>query len=364
MENILTHLKKMDWALTLLAMALVLMGLVSLYSSSQARGNFFNFQKQLLFLGLGMILMLIFSFLDWRIFRLRSGFILGLYFLGLLSLLVLLFFGPQIRGVRSWFRLGAFFIHPIEPLKLVLIILLAKYFSMRHIEMYNVSHILISGVYVFFPAALVFFQPDLGSVLILVLLWKGMLLASGIKLRHFLMLILAFLLAFMVSWQYFLLDYQKERIVSFLVPEQDLLGIAWSRQQSQIAIGSGGVWGQGFGAGSQVQMGFLVEPQTDFIFAAIAHEFGLVGVVILLALMIFLFFRILETALEARSNFARLFASGFGFTLLVQALVHISMNLGLLPIIGISLPLVSYGGSGLLFSWIGLGILQSLKAFP
>ena len=227
--------------------------------------------------------------------------------------------------------------------------------------MYRIKHIILSGVYVLIPFILIFFQPDFGSAIILIFLWVGILIVSGIKLSHFLILVLCGLLIFSLAWSFLIKDYQKQRIISFLAPQFDPLGIGWNQMQSKIAIGSGGIFGQGIGRGSQTQYGFLPEPQTDFIFASIAEETGLFGVGVLFALFLILISQIIKIALFARENFSRLFASGFAILLVSQFFIHIGMNLGILPIIGISLPLVSYGGSGLIATFLGIGILQSIK---
>ncbi len=354
------HLKKLDWILIVSTLFLVGIGLFSIYSSSLGRGDFLNFKKQIIFLGLALFLMFLFSFFDWRGLRENPYLILILYFLCLFGLLGLFFFAPEIRGTRSWYKFGPLALSPIEFTKIVLIILLAKYFSMRHIEMYRIRHILLSGAYILLPIVLIFPQPDLGQVLILIALWVGVLLISGIKLRHFLILVLCFLLISILSWSFLLMDYQKERILSFLFP-YDPLGVSWSQNQAKIAVGSGGVFGQGLGSGSQTQYGFLPEPQTDFIFSAIAEETGLLGVSVLLFLFSILFWRIMKIAIDSQTNFPRLFASGLTIILVSQTFIHIGMNLGLLPIIGIPLPLISYGGSSLIATFIGLGILQSIK---
>ena len=360
MKGILIHLKRLDWVLIVSTLFLMGIGLFSIYSSSLGRGDFLNFKKQIIFLGLALFLMFLFSFFDWRGLRENPYLILILYFLCLFGLLGLFFFAPEIRGIRSWYKFGPFALSPIEFTKIVLIILLAKYFSMRHIEMYRIRHILLSGAYILLPIVLIFPQPDLGQVLILIALWVGVLLISGIKLRHFLILVLCFLLISILSWSFLLMDYQKERILSFLFP-YDPLGVSWSQNQAKIAVGSGGVFGQGLGSGSQTQYGFLPEPQTDFIFSAIAEETGLLGVSVLLFLFSILFWRIMKIAIDSQTNFPRLFASGLTIILVSQTFIHIGMNLGLLPIIGIPLPLISYGGSNLIATFIGLGILQSIK---
>jgi rod shape determining protein RodA len=362
MKGILIHFKKLDWIIIVISLLLVGIGLLSIYSSSLGRGDFLNFKKQAIFLGLGFSLMILFSFFDWRVLRDNPYLILILYFLCLAALAGLFFFAPEIRQVKSWYKLGPFVFDPEELAKIILIILLAKFFSTRHIEMYQMKHIFLSGLYVFFPSFLVFFQPDFGAFLILITLWTIILIVSGIKIRHFLILVLIGLLFLILSWSFLLKDYQKERIISFAYQSQiDPRGIGWSQHQAEIAIGSGGIFGQGIGRGSQTQYGFLTVPQADFIFSAIAEEMGLMGVIALLLLLSILIWRILKIALSAETNFPRLFASGFAAVLFSQIFIHIGMNLGLLPIIGIPLPLVSYGGSGLIITFIGLGILQSIK---
>jgi len=360
MEEIIAHFKKMDWMLIISVFLLAGIGLVSLYSSSLGSGDFSNFEKQVIFLIAGFFIMVVMSFLDWRVFRESPYFVLVLYCICLLGLIGLFFFAPEIRGTRSWYKIGGISIDPIEFAKVVLLILLAKYFSMRHVEMYRIRHIILSGIYIFIPSILIFRQPNLGSVLILIALWMGILIISGIKLRHFLILALCLVLIFVLGWNFFLKDYQKERIMSFLDPI-DPLGMSWNQNQAKIAIGSGGLLGQGFGKGSQTQYGFLPENQNDFIFSSISEEFGLVGVFILLLSFSLFMWRIMKISFSAENNFIRLFASGFIIIVISQIFINIGMNIGILPIIGISLPLVSYGGSGLLAIFIGLGVLQNIK---
>jgi len=357
------HLKKLDWVLIISIILLVGIGLLSIYSSSLGKDDFSNFKKQIIFFSIGLFLMFFLSFFDWRIFRENSYLILILYLLCVAGLIGLFFFAPEIRGVRSWYKLGPISIDPIEFTKIILIIVLAKYFSTRHVEMYRIRHILLSGFYVFLPSALTFLQPDLGSVLILIALWLGVLIVSGIGIRHFLILFFCGILILILAWGFFLKDYQRARIMSFIEPT-DPLGVSWSQNQAQIAIGSGGIFGQGFTRGSQVQYGFLPEPQTDFIFAAIAEEFGLMGVSVLLLLFLILIWRIFKIVLLSQSNFPRLFTVGLAIVFISQIFIHIGMNLGISPIIGISLPLVSYGGSGLIALLAGLGIVQNIKNNP
>ena len=358
----LKQLHSFDWIIIVSALLLVALGLLSLYSSSLARDNFLNFQKQLIFLAMGVFLMFLMASLDYRILRNDPYLILILYAVCILGLIGLFFFGSEIRDVRRWYQLGPFSIGPIEFTKLVLIILLAKYFSMRHVEMYRLGHILLSGFYVLVPSLLVFRQPDMGSALILVFVWLAILLMSGIKLKAFLLLVLCGVLMFALAWPFLLRDYQKERILTFIYPEQaDPLKEGWSQDQAVIAIGSAGFWGKGFAQGSQTQAGFLSEPQTDFIFSAIAEEFGFLGVAVLLFLFAVLIWKIVKTAIASQSNFSRLFALGFASLIAIQIFLNVGMNLGLLPVMGIPLPFISYGGSGFIVFFMGLGIVQSMR---
>lgn len=361
-SNIFLHLKRLDWKLFLSVLALAAISLIVLYSSCAAKGDFGNFYKQAFFFGFGFLLAIILSFSDWRIFRENSSLILFFYFLSVLLLIGVFFFAGEIRGTKSWYKIGGFSFDPIEPAKFFLAMLLAKYFSKRHIEMYKIQHIFLSGFYVAIPVILAALQPNLGSASLLLILWLGILAVSGVKIKHFLLICSALFLAAILSWIFFLHDYQKSRIVSFLFPQADPFGASWSRWQTEIAVGSGGILGQGWMKGSQVHNGFLPEPQTDFIFSAMAEEFGLAGAGVLILILIYFFWRIFKIAAEAKSNFAKLFISGFAIIIIAQIFINVAMNLGMAPIIGISLPFISYGGSNLLFIFAGLGIIQNIKA--
>lgn len=320
-----------------------------------------NFKKQIIFFAIAIFLLILLSFFDLRFLRTNSYLVLGLYFLSLLSLFGLLFLGREIRGVKGWYHLGFFSFDPVPFSAIILIIVLSKYFSTRHVEIKRFQPILSSGLYVFLPIFLILFQPDLGSAISLVSVWLGIIIFSGIKLRHFLILGLIFLILFALGWKFWLKEYQKQRILSFLNPQIDKKGISWSVNQSKIAIGSGGMFGKGIGKGSQTQYGFLPEPQTDFIFSAFAEEAGFLGVSLLFAALLFLFWRTVKIAMRAKNNFTRLFAQGLNFLLLSQSFINIGMCLGLFPVIGIPLPFVSYGGSQLLAFYFGLGILMNLE---
>jgi len=360
-NSLLVHLKSLDWVLIGAVVLLFSIGLCSLFSASLRKQDFLNFKKQIIFFVIGVFLMFAVSFIDWRTLRDSPYFILFLYFLGLASLGGLFFFAPTIRNIKAWYRVGPISIDPVEPFKIILIVLLARYFSKRHTEIYDIRHILVSGIYVLIPSILVFMQPDLGSMLMLVFLWIVALSICGIKKQHLLVLAILAVLISLLGWQCFLKEYQKQRIISFIFPELEPLGESWSQIQARIAIGSGGLFGRGFGLGSQTQYGFLSEIQTDFIFSAISEEFGFVGVLFLIFLIAFIVWRLIRIAFMCSSNFPRLFVSCFAFLLAFQGFTHIAMNLGLLPIIGVPLPFVSYGGGGLISAFLALGFCQSIK---
>lgn len=355
---------KLDWLLVLPSYVLSGLGLAAIKGSAIWSNSQVNFQKQVLFLVLGTLVWIFFSRLDWRVFRdsrYLASFLYGLCLLGLAGLLI---FGSVINGSRSWYRLGPFSLDPIEFAKIFLVIVLAKYFSTRHVELYRVRHILVSGAYVLLAMVLLLLQPELGYVIILALLWVGILLVSGIKLRHFLLLCLAGLVVLTLGWFWLLKPYQKARLTSFVFPQVAPLDAGWNQQQAKIAIGSAGLFGKGLNQATQIRYGFLPASQTDFVFAGVVEEFGLVGGWLVLLCFGVLLWRTIRLSLNARSNFPRLFAVGFALILLAQITINIGMNLGLAPVIGIPLPFVSYGGSSLLASFLGMGILQSIFRRP
>lgn len=356
--------RKFDWFIVVSSIFLSVSGLMTIFSSSFYLNDFLNFKKQLVFLLLSIAVMLVVSLIDWRVFRDGPHLVLVLYIISLAGLIGLLFFGIEIRGSRSWYNLGPISFNPIEFVKLSLIILLAKYFSTRHVEVYRIRHMLVSGVYVFIPALLILLQPEVGSIIILGLVWVGVLVISGIRVKHFLILCLCGLVLLAMSWSFLLQDYHKARIASFLSPSLEPLGIGWNQTQAKIAIGSGGLWGQGFGRGTQIRYGFLPSSQTDFIFAGLAEEWGLSGAGLVLLAFGILVWRMVKISLSSQSNFPRLFSAGLAIIIVAQVVINVGMNLGLLPIIGIPLPLVSYGGSSLLATFLGLGILQSMELSP
>ena len=351
---------KTDSVLFLALIILIGLGLLVLWSVSfQDEPSFSSVKKQIIFLGIGIGFFIFFSALDWRFLN-NSSLILFLYFVSVASLVLVLFFGDKSSGSSGWFNFGAFSFQPAEIAKIVLILVLAKYLSSRHLEIWQLRHLLVSGFFAFIPFSLVALQPDLGGAIIFLAIWFGLVIISGIRIKQIILLIIVFALLGALSWFFLLEPYQQARIISFFNPEKDLLGSGYNREQALIAIGSGRIFGKGLGWGSQTHLRFLPLAKTDFIFASLAESLGLVGVSILLICFLIIFQRLIMWAGIFSYNFCKLFTVGFAIKLIVETVINIGMNLGLLPIIGIALPFVSLGGSHLLTDFIGLGIINSM----
>jgi rod shape determining protein RodA len=355
-----------DWVLFSAAIPLLLAGLVTMKGlSSQiepsASGDYF-FTRQIIWIFLAFVIFFVFGSIDWRF--LKSGRLLVfLLILSLIPLIFLLVFGTVMRGAARWINIMSFSINPADPIKLLLILILAKYFSRRHVEIAHIKHVLISATYAVIPAGLVFFQPDFGSAIIIFAIWLGTVMVSGINKRHLLLIFLAAALIFSVSWFFILKPYQKNRILTFLDPLKDPRGAGYNALQSVIAVGSGQILGKGVGYGTQSRLEFLPEHQTDFIFAAFAEEWGFIGVFIILAFFGIVIWRILKIAFDGKSNFERIFGIGLAIFIAIQSVIHMGMNIGLLPITGVPLPFMSYGGSNLLTVFAGLGILMAMRRY-
>jgi rod shape determining protein RodA len=299
---------------------------------------------------------------DYRL--LRTGNTVFYFFLSILVLLVLvLFVGEITLGAQSRFDLGFFSLQPSDPAKLILIIVLAKYFAKRHEQIGDFKHIIISGIYSLLIIGLVLIQPDFGSAVILSCVWLGMVLVSGIKIKHLLTVGLVGTVVFGLMWQFLFFDYQKDRILTFLNPLADIQGAGYNAYQSTVAIGSGGLFGKGIGYGTQSKLLFLPEYETDFIFAAFAEEWGLFGVLMLFSLFALLVWRLLDHAAKGSTNFERLFASGVCILFVAHFFIHIGMNIGLLPVTGTTIPFLSYGGSHLITEFIAVGMVMGMSRY-
>lgn len=286
---------------------------------------------------------------------------LFLFFCFLLA--TLLFAGSAIKGARSWFDFGAFSFQPSDPLKLVVILMLAKYFSRRHIEIAHVRHILVSGLYAGIPFVLVFLQPDFGSAIIIFCIWLGMIIVSGVSKKHLALVFLLGAIVFGGLWVSVLESYQKARVMTFINPLADIHGAGYNAYQSTIAVGSGGLFGKGVGYGTQSRLKFLPEYRTDFIFAAFVEEWGFIGALVLFFLFGVVIWRILANALLGATNFEMLYGMGLAIFFMSHFIIHVGINIGLLPVTGTTVPFLSYGGSHLLTEFIGLGILMGMRQY-
>lgn len=358
-QRLLVHARGIDWILFVSALLLVAAGLLTM--NSFVEENLF-FEKQLIWASLAVAVFFSLSFVDFRFLRLRSV-IIALFAGTAFLLLFLLFFGDVVLGAKSRFDFGLFGFQPSDPAKLVLILLLAKYFSRRHVEIAHVRHILISGFYAFILFVLVLLQPDFGSAIIIFAIWFGMVLVSGISKKHLVGVLLIGALSFGGIWSFAFADYQKDRIRTFLNPLTDLEGAGYNAYQSTIAVGSGEVFGKGIGYGTQSKLEFLPEYETDFIFAAYAEEWGFLGVLFLFLLFGIVIWRVLMHALHGSTNFEILFGLGIAIMLISHFVVHVGMNIGLLPVTGTTIPFMSYGGSHLITEFAGLGILMGMSRY-
>lgn len=348
-----------DWPLFLSALVISAAGLVTMNSFV---GESYFFERQLLWLGISVLVFFIASAIDWRFLR-RTSVIVPLFIFSC-SLLILLFaVGTVTKGAQSWFDFGGFSFQPSDPIKLVLILVLAKYFTRRHVEIAHIRHIIVSGVYAFILFALVVVQPDFGSAIILFGIWFGMILVSGISKKHLIAVIGLGVVSFGMLWLLVFQPYQKQRIMTFIHPLADIRGAGYNAFQSTIAVGSGKIFGKGIGYGTQSKLQFLPEYETDFIFAAFAEEWGFVGVILILILYAIVIWRILTIASLGSSNFETLFGLGLAILFMVHIIIHVGMNIGLLPVTGTTIPFMSYGGSHLLTEFLGLGILTGMRRY-
>ena len=352
-----TFIKKIDFILVSCAFLLSIFGILTMNSFSENNPFFI---KQIIWLSLSLFVMFVASSIDWKFLK-KTNIVMFLYATSVSLLLFLFIVGSVFKGAQSWFDLGLFSFQPVDFAKLVTIILLAKYFSRRHIEIANIRHIVVSAFYTFLIFFLVLLQPDFGSAIIIFCIWLCLIFVSGVSKKHLFVVFIIGITSFGFLWQFVFKPYQKERLVNFINPMADIRGGGYNVYQSTIAIGSGEVFGKGIGLGSQSKLKFLPEYQTDFIFAAFAEEWGFIGVLIFLFLFLILMIRIIKLSLNGESNFEILYGFGVFVLFAIHITINIGMNLGLLPVTGNTLPFVSYGGSHLLNEFLALGILMGLN---
>ncbi len=356
------HYKERLFYLPLLFLtgALIFIGLVLIFSASRTTGQSLAtlFGKQLIWAVIGLVIMVLVARFDFH-FWTRNG--LFFYIITLLVLTLVLVFGSGRYGTQRWFKLGAFYLQPSEPAKLFLIFALGNYLERRRNYLGYFSTTLAGFLFLLLPPLLlILLQPNLGTAFLLIPIFFAMFYAAGTPRRHLLILFLLGMASLPVLWL-FLKEYQKQRILIFLNPGADPLGAGYNILQSKIAIGSGGLIGKGFLKGTQTHLAFLPERHTDFIFSVLAEEWGFLGSVILLFLYLLFLTEIFKIASFTRDRVGTYIAVGCGTMFAAQIFVNIAMTMGFLPVVGIPLPFLSYGGSSLITSLAAVGLLFSIK---
>ena len=359
MRKIKLYLKKFDWVIFSSVILLACFGLIEIYSVAlgQETLNLLNFQKQIFFIILGIILLFIFAFIDVHWINSHSKYI---YILGVLLLVLVLLFGHTVRGTRGWFHLAGFSLQPVEFIKIIMIIFLSRFFSRIGSGVKDFKALFVSGVGALILVGLVLLQPDFGSALILFSIWIFMLFVAGFPKKYFIILGAVLIVVSFVLWSFLFQDYQKNRILTFLEPTNNSLSDGYNISQAIIAVGSGGLTGRGVGFGSQSQLKFLPEAQNDFIFAVISEELGFLGVSLIITFFLIFFMRLFLNLKKINNDFGIFFILGSLGLIFVQMFINIGMNVGIMPVVGISLPFISYGGSAMLANFIIIGIIENI----
>lgn len=359
MRDGVRQLGGIDWLLLLATLPILGAGLLTMSSFD---GDNYFFSRQLIWILISLLIFFIASVIDWRFLR-RTYVIVILYVLAFVSLITLFLFGSVLKGAQSWYSFGLFAVQPVDLVKIVLIITIAKYMSRRHIEIANYRHIIVSGVYVAVLFIVVLAQPDFGSAIILLLIWLGMILAAGISPKHLAVLVGLGVVAISLLWMFVFAPYQKERLLTFIDPTRDIRGSGYNAFQSVVAVGSGGLVGKGVGYGTQSRLNFLPEFESDFIFAAYSEEWGLVGNLLLFAFFGIIIWRILANAKNGSTNFEIIYGVGVGVFIMSHFMINVGMNIGIMPVTGVTLPFMSYGGSHLVTEYLALGILMGMRRY-
>ena len=350
-------LKNFDWVLILATMLLLGFSFAIIYSTTFNIAGGSEALQQIIFAGVGLTGLVLLARTDYRMFKKFSGI---LYILSLVMLVATYVLGKTALGATRWINILGFQFQPSELAKVFMIIVMAKFFSENVEQMHKPKVFLKSVFYIGIPTALVAIQPDLGTALTFVIIWGAMLLVSNIKKRYVAGTIGLVALAMVPVYEFMLRDYQRLRILSFLNPAADPMGSGWNVKQAMIAIGSGQFWGRGLGHGPQSQLNFVPFKHTDFVFAALAEEMGFIGAFAVILLFGVILYRAIKIAMLSRDYFGMFLATGIFAMLFFHILINIGMNLGIMPVTGIPLPLVSYGGTSVVITLFAIGILESI----
>lgn len=358
--NWLFLLRKIDGILLGVTILLVLFGIATLYSIAinAAAEDLLRVNKQIAFALAGVSLAIAVSIVDYRMY---GGFSNLFYLFAVLLLVGVLLFGAEIRGTRGWFVVAGVQLQPVEFVKICFVVWWSHFLLKNAHKFREWFTLLFAAGALGLLVGLILLQPDLGSAMVLVAVWVAGLVLTNMSARQWIALVLLGVFAFFIGWNFVLADYQKSRLTTFLHPTEDPLGEGYNVTQSMIAIGSGKLIGRGLGLGSQSQLNFLPEQETDFIFAVISEELGFVGSGLVLILFALLFWRVTVLMKNARDDFAVFLAFSILTVIFFQVVVNAGMNLGVMPVTGIPLPFLSAGGSSLVSMMILIGLLESIK---
>ena len=355
------HVQDFDWILLAIVGAISGLGVLEIYSSTHASAMAGMQWKQLMWIGVGILGMFLISRIDYHSLMDQAP---VLYLVGIAGLLVVLVLGYSRLGAKRWISLGGLVnLQVSEIMKLIIIIVLARYFAEVHTDRLTLTDLAKISVLTLIPVALILKQPDLGTALVLVPVAVVGAFFAGIEWKHAAVgaLVLALLIPLGWNMRRHLKPYQQQRIQTFLHPEQDQRGAGYQILQSEIAVGSGGFWGKGFGKGSQNQLGFVPVRYSDFILAALAEEQGFIGVCVVLLLYLGLILRLVDNAQKAKDRAGMYVVMGVTAILGFHVLVNASMVIGDVPVTGIPLPLMSYGGSATAFVFLALGLVMNVR---
>ncbi|HAH10656.1 MAG TPA: rod shape-determining protein RodA [Alphaproteobacteria bacterium] len=355
--KLLDKLQDLNWLVVGLVTVIAAIGFAMLFSVAQ--GSFQPWAApQMARFGIGFVIMIAIALVNIRFWMSLAY---PAYAIGLLGLLAVEVFGKVGKGAERWLEIGPVQVQPSEFMKLALILALARFLHTLSVDnVSSIRNLVVALLMIAAPVGLVLLQPNLGTATILAAVGVGMLFVAGLSWKIIIPAACLAVAAVPVGWQ-FLHDYQKERVYTFLEPNRDPLGAGYNILQSKIALGSGGVFGKGFLNGTQSRLNFLPEKQTDFIFTVLGEEFGLMGLVFLMLLYCAVLASGAVIALQSRSHFGRMVATGVCLNLFLYILINCSMSMGLIPVVGIPLPLVSYGGTALIAVMAGMGLLLSAQ---
>ena len=348
----------LDIPLLLILIVLCLGGLFVLYSASGQ--NLYIVKRQAVFILIGFVAMITVAQFPVRFWERWA---IMFYIIGLLSLVAVMFFGVGAKGAQRWLDLGITRFQPSELMKVAVPMMVSAFLGKRYIPP-SFQHIVISLTLILLPVVLIMNQPDLGTAILVFISGFFVLFLAGLGKRYLISAFLLLMAAIPSFWIFVMRDYQKQRVLTLLSPEDDKLGAGWNIIQSTTAIGSGGLAGKGWMQGTQSQLNFLPESHTDFIIAVLAEEFGLIGVLCLCAVYFVFVGRCLLIALNSQSQFGRLIAGSLGLTFFIYIFVNMSMVSGILPVVGVPLPLISYGGTSVVALFLGFGILMAISTEP